>query len=485
MTRLLFFVFFIISSMAVFADIIPIEEIKPGMKGVCFSVIEGEKIEAFDAEIIKVVKGQNSIKDMIMVKLSGEVFKKAGGISEGMSGSPLYINDRFAGALSYTLEGAANNIALLTPAADIIKLSRYDDIAVAAPQNVEQMAKPGMAVAVTPVKGDVTLDVIATLSYVDGNKLYVMGHPITGKGNMRYFVNRAVVDYSVPSSDVPFKIARGVETVGLITQDRDAGLSGYITKDVRSCRINLDVKTKIETKKIAYDIVSDDNTMSEYFTAALEAGLNKASDTNGNKVSKYYFEVIDETNAVIYKNSDMLYMGEDIIDSTAEVISNEILNLIENPYKKMRMKRINIKVELSENRDTAVIKDYNIQKNVFTLGETIELAVNYHVFRRGLFRERIKIAIPPTFKVGVYSIKIYAGSEEKKYETEFNDYDSYYQFYRNQYKNNEIIVKIFRKDDTAAMNNFIEHRTLLTNFVTLAKEIAGEIIIDSFEATEN
>lgn len=481
LTLILFFIF----TVSIFANIlIPLEEIKPGMKGIFYSVIENDKIEKFDVEVLKIVKGRAAVKDMIMIKITGEPLKKSGGISEGMSGSPVYIGDRFAGALSYTLDGA-NDIALVTPAADIIKLSKYDDITYIASGAVDAAIKPGIAIAVTPVKGDITIDVLGTLSYLEGNKVFVMGHPLSGRGNVRYFLTKALIDYNISAKDIPFKIGRGMDTIGIITQDRDAGLSGFITKDIRSCKINLEVKTKIETKKISYDIISDDNTIVEYFQRALEDGIARASDTTGNRISKYYFEVYDETNNLIYKNSDMLYLEEDIIASTAGIISDEILNIVGNPYKKMRLKKINIKLELSENKEIASVKEFSLNKDVFKLGENIEIILSYHVYRRGIYKEKIKIAIPPNFKIGSYYIKIFAGSYGKKNEPEFYDYDSYYSFYRNQYKNNEIIVKIYRKDDIIEMNNFIEYRTLLTNYLIFGNELEGNFTIDSFEATAN
>jgi len=79
----------------------PASEIKPGMKGMGKTVFHGTQIETFQVDIIDIVKGEGGISHFILANLSGDKIKEGGGISEGMSGSPVYIDDRLIGAVSY------------------------------------------------------------------------------------------------------------------------------------------------------------------------------------------------------------------------------------------------------------------------------------------------------------------------------------------------------------------------------------------------
>ena len=80
----------------------PVSEIKPGMKGTGKTVFHGTQIENFQVDIIDIVKGEGGINYFILANLSGDKIEDAGGISAGMSGSPVYIDDRLIGAVSYT-----------------------------------------------------------------------------------------------------------------------------------------------------------------------------------------------------------------------------------------------------------------------------------------------------------------------------------------------------------------------------------------------
>ena len=78
----------------------PLEEIKPGMQGKCYTVFSGTTVEPFDFEVISIEYDALPDWDIIWVKCSGENIEKTG-IASGMSGSPAYIDGRLIGALSF------------------------------------------------------------------------------------------------------------------------------------------------------------------------------------------------------------------------------------------------------------------------------------------------------------------------------------------------------------------------------------------------
>lgn len=100
----------------------PVSEIKPGMKGIGKTVFHGTQIETFQVDIIDIVKGEGGISHFILANLSGDKIKEGGGISEGMSGSPVYIDDRLIGAVSYAWEMSEHNLCLVTPIQEMLEI---------------------------------------------------------------------------------------------------------------------------------------------------------------------------------------------------------------------------------------------------------------------------------------------------------------------------------------------------------------------------
>jgi hypothetical protein len=80
------------------------------------TVEEGTTPEAFTGEVIGVLDdGIAAGLDMIMVELDSEAIARAGGIWQGMSGSPVYVGDQLLGAVAYGLSWGPSPIAGITP----------------------------------------------------------------------------------------------------------------------------------------------------------------------------------------------------------------------------------------------------------------------------------------------------------------------------------------------------------------------------------
>lgn len=82
------------------SQIIRLEEIRPGMKGVAYTVFAGDTIEPFELEVIGVLPNLLGPKQsIVLVQLKGAKVEHTGVVA-GMSGSPVCIEGRLAGALS-------------------------------------------------------------------------------------------------------------------------------------------------------------------------------------------------------------------------------------------------------------------------------------------------------------------------------------------------------------------------------------------------
>jgi hypothetical protein len=104
---------------------IPISDIKPGMKGVVYTIFEGDQVEAVDLEVIGVLNDALGPKqDVILVKLLGDKADKTG-VAAGMSGSPVYFDGKLAGALSLKIGNFTKDaIGGVTPIANMLDVEK-------------------------------------------------------------------------------------------------------------------------------------------------------------------------------------------------------------------------------------------------------------------------------------------------------------------------------------------------------------------------
>lgn len=103
-------------------ELFPIEEVKPGMVGYGRTVIEGNKVESFDVEVLGTLEYQGLQDQLILVRVGGSVMEKSGGIAQGMSGSPVYLDGKLLGALSYGYGFADHFIGMVTPIKSMLSI---------------------------------------------------------------------------------------------------------------------------------------------------------------------------------------------------------------------------------------------------------------------------------------------------------------------------------------------------------------------------
>jgi len=102
-----------------------IDEIKAGMVGYGKTVYAGTKIEKFDIEVVGVLRKVDFGFDMILIRVtSGPVVDRHLQTVEGMSGSPIYIDDRLIGAYAYGWNFQQEAIAGVTPIAAMLDCSQ-------------------------------------------------------------------------------------------------------------------------------------------------------------------------------------------------------------------------------------------------------------------------------------------------------------------------------------------------------------------------
>ena len=101
--------------------LMPVEDLKAGMRGYAKTVISGDTIETFPVEVLGVT-GSDSMGYQILIKAGGDVIARSGGIAQGMSGSPVYIDGRLAGAIAYGKAFTDPHYCLLTPIHDMLDI---------------------------------------------------------------------------------------------------------------------------------------------------------------------------------------------------------------------------------------------------------------------------------------------------------------------------------------------------------------------------
>ncbi|HVP39014.1 MAG TPA: SpoIVB peptidase S55 domain-containing protein, partial [Candidatus Saccharimonadales bacterium] len=112
------------------ATMIAAEDVRTGMRGVARTVFHGDSIEEFPVEVLSVMRHASSEGDLILVRCLGPEVEHTG-VAAGMSGSPVYLEGKLAGAIALGWPFSKDPVAGVTPIAQMIRST--DAGALAAP----------------------------------------------------------------------------------------------------------------------------------------------------------------------------------------------------------------------------------------------------------------------------------------------------------------------------------------------------------------
>ena len=238
---------------------LPLDQVRPGMIGVGRTVFSGSKLEDFKVEVLGVMRNVIGPKrNLILARLEGGPLAKTGVIA-GMSGSPVYVDGKLMGAVSYSLgQFSTEPIAGITPIAEMIDATMMPAVA--------RVSRP-VALSLTPTPRELldiwSRDLGRVKPFVDEpSQALVMSGASSELGRMSAMLrpiavpmiasgfDQAVIDLisptlsaagGVPMSSSPQQGASAVPTsrgplrpgdavgVGLLTGDFELGATGTVT----------------------------------------------------------------------------------------------------------------------------------------------------------------------------------------------------------------------------------------------------------------
>lgn len=431
-----------------------IEDIRPGMRGYGKTVFSGAEIETFDVEILGVLKNYEAKSDMILVQLSGPVIEKTGIIS-GMSGSPIYIDDKIIGALSYAWPFSKDPVAGVTPISDMLKVldkdllpdGKKDEftpvISKANPSKTalegaltpiktplmvsgfnnrvfdimgselaafgmipiqsggtidvnlddEGNLMPGSAVAVQLIRGDMNASAIGTVTYRKGAHILAFGHPFLQMGDIDLAMSGAYVHTTLASHELSAKMASPTKMVGRISQDRRAAVAGIIGEFAKMIPCHVKI---IGTDETVYDfeIVHNDLFTTNLCQMAFLSAILATEKQLGEIFVKFGIKIfIDEMKEPI--TIENIYYDSSSGLYPIMQITQPIMELLNNRFKRVRIERIEFDAQLIDKPKIAFIEEIRLDKNVVYPGDTVNVSVKLNPYNMNKSLEKaVDIGIP-------------------------------------------------------------------------------------------
>ena len=441
-------------------ETLPVDQVRTGMQGYAYTIFAGDEVEKFDLEVIGVMPNFLGPKQsIILVQLKGPKVEHTGVVA-GMSGSPVYIEGKLAGALSLKLGIFTKEpIAGVTPIADVLAggsvagptadgrpsssegalsaaltgragiqagaelrsietpliFSGFQPAAIqkfsdqlgslgfvaaqggtTAPRPDDAKLAPGDMAGMVLVQGDVSINSACTVTAIQGNKVFLCGHPFLNLGNVQLPMARSRVLTTLSSDLASTKIVNAGGSIGTITGDHLTAVSGTIGPAPAMIPMQLTTKSALGTKTVRAQIVNHPKLTPLLVGITAFNGITQNIVYGETTTLKMDAEIKLKGHAPV-RIENTFAPGDAMTPDgmpVALAVMGTFMRLFNNSFEKVNVEDISVNVESFPGRQSFTIESAWLEKGEAAPGESLRLRILLQPYRGTPRIEETAVRVP-------------------------------------------------------------------------------------------
>jgi hypothetical protein len=439
-------------------ETLPLDQVRPGMQGYAYTIFAGDHVEKFDLEVIGVMPNflgpQQSI---ILVQLKGPKVERTGVVA-GMSGSPVYLEGKLAGALSLKLGIFTKDpIAGVTPIADVVRppaqgsaqqfpvhldasaiqptaptfslptgstlapietplvfsgfqsatlqqfapqIQTYGFVAAqggtATPRPEDAHLVAGDMAGMVLVQGDASINSACTVTAVQADRVFLCGHPFLNLGDVQIPMARSRVLTTLSSDLASTKIVNVGGSIGTITGDHLTAVTGKLGAPPPMIPLDLAVSTRVGEKKLHFEIINHPKLTPLLVAITAFNGLTQNA-IYGEGTTLHLTGEIRLRGHLPVQIENTYAPGDAFVPDGLPIalsVQNIFTRLFLNTFEIPDVEHIALHVESVPGRQSFTIDSAWLEKGEAAPGETLRVRVLLHPYRGAGRIEETTVRVP-------------------------------------------------------------------------------------------
>ena len=450
-------------------EIIPLSQVRQGMLGYAFTIFEGDQVEKFDLEVIGVMPNFLGPKQsIILVQLKGPKVEHTGVVA-GMSGSPVYLEGKLAGALSLKLGVFTKEaIAGVTPIEDVLKSaapssnsaaaisgsgqenSQFTQQQISLPQETatrtglptgsalqpietplvfsgfqpaalrqfaselqgygfaatqggtaaaqpdDRKLAPGDMAGMVLVQGDASINSACTVTAIQGDKVFLCGHPLMSLGDVQLPMARSRVVTTLSSSLASTKIVNLGGSIGTITGDHLTAVTGKLGAAPVLIPLDLTLSVAGAEKKLHFEMINHPRLTPLLVGLTVFNGLTQNSLYGEGTTLHLTGEIVLKGHAPV-KLENTFAPGDAFSPDGLPIainMQNVFTRLFTNTFEPAVVDHISLHVESVPGRNSFSIESGWLEKGEAAPGENLRVRVLLRPYRGAARVEETTVHVP-------------------------------------------------------------------------------------------
>jgi len=438
-------------------EMLRLDQVQAGMQGYAYTIFAGDQVEKFELEVIGVMPNfLGPRQSIILVQLNGSTVERTGVVA-GMSGSPVYLDGKLAGALSLKLGIFTKDpIAGVTPIEDVVRpsgqsgaqfplpidtsavqktatsfslptgstltpietplvfsgfqsatlqqfapqIQSYGFVAAqggtSAPRTDDTHLVPGDMAGMVLVQGDASIYSACTVTAVQADRVFLCGHPFLNLGDVQLPMARSRVLTTLSSDLESTKIVNVGGSIGTITGDHLTAVTGKLGTPPPMIPLDLTVATSIGQKKLHFDVVNHPKLTPLLVAITAFNGLTQNA-MYGEGTTLHLTGEIRLRGHTPVQIENTYAPGDALIpDGLPIAVSVQTIfaRLFVNTFEVPEVERIALHVESVPGRQSFTIDSAWLEKGEAAPGETLRVRILLHPYRGAARVEETTVRVP-------------------------------------------------------------------------------------------
>jgi hypothetical protein len=269
--------------------------------------------------------------------------------------------------------------------------------------------QPGSAVAVDVLRGDLNFSAIGTVTYRDGDRVLIFGHPFFQSGEVRLPLSTAHIVTILPSLYDSFKMGTPGEPVGVATQDRRPAVAGRLGGAPALMPFGVDVRRAgVAPQRFRFEVVQDRLMMPQLVATAAMSSL---MESGGSGVQ----QTIDWA-LTLWKDGRAIRLGDAVAGDAplAEVIgaiTGPVHFLTGSSFERWTPDSLTIALDVTPGRRQWFVRSASLETPRVRPGGTVRIRVETELWRGPRRTTTIDVPVPAELPNGHYPLWVGGGAE--------------------------------------------------------------------------
>jgi hypothetical protein len=428
--------------------IMPLSEVKSGMKGCWKTVISGTQISKFELELIDIVGNHAGPQSPVIFAKALDQSQIQTGPVSGMSGSPVYIDGKLVGAYAHGFDWEKNQAILgITPIEEMLKMLKYPDeeafargtwssesesnnstqgassfctnlseevlnvfasdwksmgirpmsvpaggaimdtsVKLASPPEIV----PGSSVIAVLMDGDFNSGAAGTITWRSEDRVLGFGHSHKGTGPTAIPMAVGEIVAVINQYDASFKFAKFGPVIGMLTQDRHVGMVGILGKFAPTTALEFIIHPEMGPTKIYRSRLS----WSQEFGPTLAGGAvlqSIHSTLDAGKQQTYWLKTQWEIEGFpMIETMEIFADAKDLSKS----VRNDFRALLCNSFSPAHINRVSFEIQTQPCIRKTKLVQLEISPTIVHPGEKVSVHLVFQRENASLVRNVVEIRIP-------------------------------------------------------------------------------------------